>query len=250
MVDTQRNKPIKWAAKLAHVREVSLRGVADLGYWKERLARECLVPDEKDGHAQILIIAGDLKFKGIRFRELSFCVLVDIERDGSQQEGAYLLQAFSTSRLLSFCERVFFSTPYRHGHVRVSASLPASAEVGVDGDCPFKVAMADNDASVAREPSHDGVDGWEGPVILPTTRPSQRGKGKMFFARVEGRTRTYPFHAANDAIAIRPSPHSEVFQALIDSHFVATEWILREDALHAKSKTYSRAKMLPNIPTE
>ena len=42
--------------------------------------------------------------------------------------------------------------------------------------------------------------------------------------------------------------HSEVLQALMDSHFVAKEWIVREDATHAKSKTYKRADLLPREP--
>ena len=43
----------------------------------------------------------------------------------------------------------------------------------------------------------------------------------------------------------RPSPDSEFLQARRDSHFVAKEWIVREDATHAKSKTYKRADLLP-----
>ena len=43
------NGEIKWAAQVAHVREVSLIGTADLAYWAERLKREDLVPDDRDG---------------------------------------------------------------------------------------------------------------------------------------------------------------------------------------------------------
>src|SRR2546423_13493164 len=49
---TQRMNPkIKWAAQLSHVREVSLRGGADLTYWKDRLASEGLLPLDRDGRA-------------------------------------------------------------------------------------------------------------------------------------------------------------------------------------------------------
>ena len=249
MIDTHGSKPIKWAAELTHVREVSLSGVADLGYWRERLRRECLVPAEKDGHAQLLIIAGDLKFKGIRFREMSFCVFVDVERDAQKSSGAYLFQAFNTSRLLSFCERVFFSTPYRHGDVCVSASVPASTQLVIAGQCHFEAKMGGDDSAVVREPSHRAEDGWEGPVFLPVPQSGRSSEGRMFFTRVSGMTQTYAVQANRDTITIRPSPQSEVFQALLDSHFVAKEWILREDAIHAKSKTNSRAKMLPDMPT-
>jgi serine/threonine-protein kinase len=33
----------------------------------------------------------------------------------------------------------------------------------------------------------------------------------------------------------------------LDSHFVPREWILRDDAVHAKSKTYKRADVLPGM---
>lgn len=246
MIDTHASKPIKWAAEVAHVREVSLRGTADLGFWKEWLGRECLVPTEKDGHAQVLIIVGDLKFKCIRFREISFCVFVNVEKDEEKPGGAYLLQAFNTSRLLSFCERVFFSTPYRHGDVCVSASVPASTQLVIDGQCLFEAKMQGDDSTIAREPSHRGEDSWKGPVFLPVLRSGRSREGKMFLARVTGMTQTYPVQANRVTVTIRPSPQSEVFQALLGSQFVAKEWILREDAIHAKSKTYSRAKMLPN----
>ena len=38
-------------------------------------------------------------------------------------------------------------------------------------------------------------------------------------------------------IIITASPVAPVFHALVDSHFVPTEWELREKASHSKSKT-------------
>jgi hypothetical protein len=46
-------------------------------------------------------------------------------------------------------------------------------------------------------------------------------------------------------VDIRPSPGCGLLQALRDSHFAAEEWVVREDATHAKSKTYRRADLLP-----
>ena len=91
-----------------------------------------------------------------------------------------------------------------------------------------------------REPSRCGEDGWEGPIFLPEKRPGQGRQGKWFFARLRGDTRRFPFLHSKDSVTIRPSPDSEVLQALRDSHFVAKEWVVREDATHAKSKTYTR----------
>lgn len=117
------NTPVKWAAEPAHVREVSLLGTADLAFWKDRLMKEDLLPAESDGQAQLLIVAADSKFMGVRFRERSFSVLVSRQEEGTRQDAAYLVRAFNSCRLFAFCERVFFATPYNHGDVRVSASF-------------------------------------------------------------------------------------------------------------------------------
>ena len=67
---------MKYVAELAHVREVSLLGSADLGFWAERLRGEGLTPVEHAGRARVLVVACDSKFFGVRFRELSFSVFV------------------------------------------------------------------------------------------------------------------------------------------------------------------------------
>ena len=226
------NKPVKWAAQLEHVKEVSLLGTADLVFWKDRSQTEGLLPIDSDGQAQLLIVAADSKFKGIRFRELSFSVLVTRLEDETRQEAAYLEHAFNSNRFFAFCERVFFSTPYSHGDVSVSAELPASIRLVSKGEVAFLAEMS----AGAREPSRRAEEGWEGPIFLP-------GRGKLFFGRLRGDTRTYAFLPSEDSLTIRPSPHSEIFQALTDSHFAPKEWVVREDAAHAKSKTYKRAAL-------
>jgi hypothetical protein len=140
---------------------------------------------------------------------------------------------------------VIFSTPYYHGDVRVSASLPVSMHVVKMREVVFAAQMGANTPELERESSFCEEDGWEGPVILPDSRCRKSGQRKLFVARLRGYTRRYPFLAGPDSVTIRPSPDSEVLQALRDSHFVAREWIVREDATHAKSKTYKRADILP-----
>jgi hypothetical protein len=221
------------------VREVSLLGTADLAFWKERLLKEELLPAESNGQAQLLIVAADAKYLGVRFRELSFSVLVSRVEEGIRRDAAYLARAFNSSRLFAFCERVFFSTPYYHGDVRVSASLPASIQLVKKGEIVFQAQMGADASGPGREPSQVGEDGWEGPIFLPEKRHGSGRQGKWFFARLRGNTRR--FLHSKDSVAIRPPPDSEVLQVLRDSHFVATEWVVREDATHAKSKTYKRA---------
>jgi hypothetical protein len=234
------NNTVKWAAELANVREVSLLGTADPAFWKDRLMKEDLLPAERDGQAQLLIVAADSKFMGVRFRELSFSVLVCQQENGNRQDGACLMRAFNSCRFFAFCERVFFSTPYYHGDVRVLASFPASIHLVKKGEVLFRAEMRADTPGPGREPLRRGEDGWEGPVFLPGSRRGKGCQGNLFFARIRGHTQTYSFLPAQDSVTLRPAPDIEVLQAFLDSHFVAKEWAVREDATHAKSKTYKR----------
>jgi hypothetical protein len=235
--------PVKWVAELSHVREVMLLGTADLAYWKDRLRGEKLDPAERDGQAQVMIIAADLKYWGVRFREVSFSVLVRPHEDLTRQNAAYLLGAYNSLRMFAFVERVFFSTPYSYGDVRVSASLPAFIHVFKNNEVVFRAEMSADGIGPGREPSQVGEDGWGGPVFLPEQHRSKGGPGRVFFSRVRGNTRAYPLRPAQDVVAIDPSSGCEVLQALRDSHFVAKQWNIREDAAHAKSKTYKRTDL-------
>jgi hypothetical protein len=117
-----------------------------------------------------------------------------------------------------------------------------------NGEVVFAAEMGADPSGLAREPSRCGEDGWDGPVFLPQSRRWEGRQSKLFVARLRGYTRRYAFRPGTDSVAIRPAPDSEVVQALRDSHFVANEWILREDATHAKSKTYKRADLIPGYP--
>src|SRR5262249_27784132 len=145
---------VKWAAELAHVREVSLLGTADLPFWQGRLEAEGLRPAARDGRAAVLLIAADARFMGIRFREMSVSVQVVPPEGGALRDAAYLVGAFNSSRLLAFCERVFFSTPYRHGDVHLSASLPASIRVADKGGAGFRAEMGTG------TPGEPAAEGW------------------------------------------------------------------------------------------
>ena len=241
------HQPVKWVANLPHVREVSILGLADLAYWKDRLRQADLVPAERAGQAQILIVAGDARFAGVRFREVSFSVLLWTQRAVSQQGRAYLVHAVNSCRAFAFCERTFFSTPYYYGQVRMAGSIPASIELVRDGEVIFRAEMPARTPSEDRKPSCCRDDGWEGPVFLPEPRGRTTTRGKLFFARIRGYTKTYPFVQPDDSLEIKPSAGSPVLQALLESHFVPIEWILREDAEHAKSKTYKRSAMLEEL---
>jgi hypothetical protein len=237
------NPVVHYVAQLSHVREVSLLGTADLAFWQDRLKNENLLPVERDGQAQLLIVAADMRFKGVRFRELSFSILVAQDEQGMRRDGAYLAQAFNSCRLFAFCERVFFSTPYYPGDVRVATSYPSSIQLLKGGEVVFRAEMQADISSPKRKPSRSEEDCWEGPIFLPGKGRGKDGQGKWFFARLRGHTQTYPFLHSLDAVTIKPSRGGDVLQALLDSHFAGKEWAVREDATHAKSKTYKRAEV-------
>jgi hypothetical protein len=243
------NHPVKWAAELAHVREVSLLGTADLQFWKERLRPEELVPAESNGRAEVLIIAADARYMGVRFREVSFSVVVARPGTETGKDAAFLIRAFNSSRFFAFCERVFFSTPYYHAAVRVSASLPAAIEVTQNGEVVFGARMGASDSGPVREAARREESGWEGPIFLPGNRRGPGQKGSLFLARLRGTTETYPFLPDKDSMVIKPSRESELTQLLMDSRFAPEEWLIREDATHAKSKTYKRKHLFPDGAT-
>ena len=245
------DRPIKWAARLEHVREVSLLGTADLTYWTDRLREEGLNPVERDGRALLLIVAADSKYMGIRFRELSFSVLVARPDDrGTPGDAALLIRAYNSCRLFAFAERVFFATPYDHADVRVSVLLPASIQLTQNGEVAFRAQMAADDSGAERPPVRCREEGWEGPVFMPRTRRGKCRRGSWFVARLRGDTRAYPFLPSRDRLVIRPSADRGVFRALRESDFAATEWIIRADAAHAKSRTYPRTDELPGVTRE
>jgi hypothetical protein len=231
----------KYVATLSRVREVSLLGTAELAFWKEQLSEADLAPAEFDGKARILILAADLKFMGLRFQELSVCVVLPPPREGGWQDAAYLVRAFNSRRLFAFGERAMHSAPYYHGAIRVSASFPLSIEVvAATGEGTFQAAMGQR----ADAPMRSGLDGWNGPVFLPELperrkRTSESGHArKLFFAKLHGASRTYPFLSSADTVKITASDRSNVFGLLVDSGFAGLEWVVRLDATHAKSKTY------------
>lgn len=230
MAQTAPESTVKYVADIQPVREVTLLGSADLDFWKQRLESEGLTPIDRGGKAQLLVIAAAMKFKVIRFAELSFSVLA--QHGG--QEGAYLIHAFNTVRFFAFVERNLFSAPYYRGDVQLDVGPRPFARVADAAGGSFNMEMA----SPPRQPASIGDAGWEGPVLLPRAGRKKGAARKYFLAKIRGETKRYPF-ISDDRIAIQPSARSPIFQWLIDSGFAGREWSIRESARHSKSKTMS-----------
>ncbi len=216
-------------------------GRADIAYWTNRLAPERLVPAERNGRTQIVIIAANMAFRGIRFTEISISIEVVLDESGIWPNAVFLMHAFTTNRLFAFCERMFFRTPYYHGDCLVSVSSPVSIQLGKPEKPMFHAEMRPAASPSDRSPTQSRLDRWEGPIYIPTKQPSK--KSLAFFGRLQGLTNKYPFRPDIDSLSIVPTPGVEILQALIDSNFSAEEWLVREDAAHARSKTYTRLSL-------
>ncbi len=215
---TQQAAPIAYISTITDVREVALRGTADLAYWRDHLRPEGLAPFDEDGRAALLVTAIESKFRGIPFREMSISVVL-------QNGGAFLAHAFNSSRLLAFAERAFFQTPYHLARLDMDERLPAW--MAVDDGAAFSARMGNKSG-----PGEPADELFEGPIYLP-------GGRKVFHARLSGAGVRYPF-AADDVLDLRPEPNTPIFARLVESGFAGQAWLLRAGAVHARSKTFAR----------
>ena len=211
-----------YISTITGVREVALAGTADLVYWRRQLQEEDWPLPEQDGRASLLLTAIEAKFRGIPFRELSISVLL---ADG----GAFLAQAFNSSRLLAFAERVFFQTPYQLAELPMSEQYPTQMAASHAGHTLFAASMGGR-----RTPEREEDVLFEGPIYLPD-------RGKVFYARLSGTAAIYAYDATDTAtFEPRLDVKSLVFAQLSESGFAGKEWFIRSKAVHARSKTYER----------
>lgn len=221
---TQGSAPPAYITTITDVREVALQAAADLAYWRERLRGENLTPFDDGGRAALLLTAIESKFRGILFRELSISVLVG---DG---RSAFLAHAFSSSRLLAFAERTLFRTPYQTAQIEMDERIPARMAATLNGTTVFSARMGPRNG-----PGEPADELFEGPIYLP-------GGRKVFYARLSGAGRRYPFGAddVDDMIDIRPTPAAPILAHLSASNCVGRAWFVRAGAVHARSNTNAR----------
>jgi hypothetical protein len=228
---------IRYVAEPKHVREVTLTGSADLGFWSDYLKAEGLAPVRCGDGGQVVIVAAEMVYLGIRFTEVSFSVRAVLTQS-SGSEGMRLLHAFTSSRVFAWCERTIFATPYGHGEGHVSVHGPPSVRLDAQGERVLSAEMS----SVERPAIRVGDESWEGPVFLPPR--GSANESRLFFGRLRGHTVVYPF-STGDCFAIEASAGGGVLQPLADSGFRLQEWVVRADATHGKSKTYRRTDIYP-----
>ena len=226
---------ILYVAEPKHVREVTLIGTADIGFWSDYLKPEGLAPVRCGDDAQIVIVAAEIAYLGLRFTEISFSVRAELIH-GSSGTGMRLIHAFTTSRMFAWCERALFATPYSHGKCCVSVHRPTAMRLDAQSECVLRAEMS----SVERPVIRAGDESLEGPVFLPS-RGSANDR-RLFYGRLRGHTVVYPF-STGDHFAIEPSAGGRALQPLADSRFHPKEWVVRADATHGKSRTYRRTEV-------
>jgi hypothetical protein len=227
----------KYNVVISPVKDVILRGSADASFWVERLAPEELAPLEVDGKAQLILIAVDARFLGIRFRELSIAVSVQSPGGDGDENAVYLPHAFQSLRLFAFIERTFYHTPYHAAKIRVETGPPASFEVALREGTIVRAAMSSQSTAQTTRPARTVEEVSEGPIFLPS-RAGQTSR-KAFFARLEGRADIYPF-APGDSLRLAPTARAPIVEWLIESGFAPQEWLIRTSAVHGRSKSVDR----------
>jgi len=152
----------------------------------------------------------------------------------------FLALAFNSSRLFAAVERALFSTPYRHGRMRVDTGLPGSITLFEGRDAALGAVMGPNGCAARREPMRVGDDGWEGPVFLPRKERGPRASGKWFFAKLGGHTLVYPFLPEVDQVKVGLGRDQDDLRRVIESGFSGEDWSIREDSRHSRTKTFAK----------
>ncbi len=223
---------LAYAAIVHHVREITLVGRADLGFWRDALASEQLAPYDDAGYTQMQVSVTDLRWMGIHFNEFTITVRVDPPLGQNTAQATYLACAFNSSKLLALAEQRLFHTPYSPAQITMDAQLPASFRLS-DGEVTvFEARMAAASGSTAADALSDG------PVYLPTPEGSSPS---LFYARREGAQETARFTPA-DILTMRPWVEHPALAALIASEFTPVEWRIAHNATHRRSRTYIRSQ--------
>lgn len=222
-------RKIQFAAQCQPVDELSLHGSADASFWAPRLAPLGLKPLLIEGAAQVTLMAAEMTFAGVRFRELS--VAVDVEKtEADGDDGMLLLEAFNTVRFFAWVERTWFHTPYRFARLDFS---PAKS---------FRLYAGERTtlrAELGPRTLPPGEDMQRvGPVLLPPRSAAAGVPLKWFLAKLNGVTVRAPF-LPTDTLQMEAAGEAGVVADLVASHFSPREWTVLSAGYHGKSKTYA-----------
>lgn len=221
---------MKYIAEVPHTREVTLMATCPAAAWSDVLAVCGLVPFGRDGRADVLISAVDAAWRGKRFRELIAGVFVTRQPGGDVPDGIYISAALHSSRLFGWIERTCFGTPHRHAQIDLVSEPPVSLRAR-SGAVTLVASMGGPRPVIRREQ----VD-WRLPIFLPP-HGDPRGRRRCFHVRIAGVTDVIPFVDGEDSRVLEPASQSDAWAYLRAAGFTPSEWHIRSDSLHARSKT-------------
>jgi hypothetical protein len=198
-------------------------------YWQNRLKDARVFPYNQQGKAALAISATELHTMGRSPNEFTIGLTVCERPAADSPDALYLVQAFNSLRSFAWIERTFFNTPYDLARIHVDERPPAKVRLEDRAGLIFNVQM-----KTSTPPTATRDEMWQGKIYLPQA-------GKYFVAKLGGRTEIYPFLPGADTLQIFARDQYPVFQWLLESNLVAKEWHIRDDAVHARSKTFQGA---------
>jgi len=217
----------KYIGFLKNAGEIALVGPASLDYWRQKLSPLGLEPCDVEGHAEVSIYGIQSRWMGIPFRELTISVSV-VDPTADMRPAVYLVQAYNSSRVLSFLERSLFQTPYLRADVILETTPASALHIRSRGCDVLRLEMAHRIQNVRKE-----TVTWEGAIYLPQRNDLLQA---VFFANLSGEMEIRPFNSAVDTCELNGT--SQQMWPLLESNFTPTEWRTRAAANHARSKTH------------
>ncbi|HPF37885.1 MAG TPA: hypothetical protein P5081_07000 [Phycisphaerae bacterium] len=227
---------MKYAAVVQHAREITLMGTADADCWAAPLESVGLTPCRRDHRVGMLISVAAGRW-GIHFREVAIGVAACRQPGGVEPDGYFAAYAFHSSRLFAWCERTFFKASHRLATIDMTLDPPVSIEIRSRSEIALRAAMGTTREASRRE----NVD-IVFPVFLPNRGNRVSMKRNAFHVRVAGETDVYPYEPASDFFTVGDNGGALAMPLLADCDFQGTEWLVRRDAIHARTKTRSEAR--------
>ncbi len=233
----QSGPPTRYPVTISDVREVMAIGRADLAYWREQLEPEALWLRAVEGQAEIAITATSALWFGIAFRELTVSVSISRHPDGSTHDGFFLMQAYNNRSSFAWVERMMFKTPYDSGDIDLTTGTACGLALRRGETLGLELRRG-----AGREMGPELELDWEGPILVPGR--TEREPGRFFRARLAGRGRQAPFMPGVDTWVVEESGAVGVVRQLRESGFSPSLWQVRESAVHARTSSFDRDRVL------
>ncbi len=241
------NSNVKYIATVKNVREIALLGTADLKYWQSQLAQESLqpIPTPDGNHAQILLTTISAKWRGNAFREFAVAIAACPQSSHNSAEGVgestsnehyfFFAAAFNSSRIFTFFERHWFHTPYQcRKDLQLALDATPSFQLGSSPHPDIHAQLASRSPKTI--PEQIAID-YPCKLFIPRKENQRPDQLRYFNILLQGLTTITNYDPTQDQFEIAINTKIPILNALKESNFQPTQWHLRTNATHARSKT-------------